>query len=320
MEIVITFLVFFILATITCIAALQLSNACDKFEKYSKLPPIIIGAILAIATSLPELATSLTSSIVLNEPTTSISNPIGSNMFNIVILALLNIIFYKNTINYYLDKKNNIFNIIAIIMYVSTIIVALNPALGLLSVGHINVLSILIFVLYIVGITITKSSSEEEHENNPSELKKAMLKFAIFSVVVLISSYFLSLVADKIIALTGLNSGFVGAVFLGVATSLPELVSSLNLVKQGNYNIAASNIIGSNIFNFLIVCINDLFYTKPIWSMMDAGVMQLLGYGLLLSIITFIMIQFKTKNKLLNIILPILCIVIYVIYMITNAA
>lgn len=321
MNTIFVFVAFFILAGITAYSAMQLSDSSEKFEKYSNLPPIIIGAILAVATSLPELATSLTSSLVVGDPITSVSNPIGSNMFNFVILAILNITFYKKTINYYLKNNNNIFNTIVIIMYLLTFIVAANPNLPYVSVGHINLITIFIILLYVLGLKMSSDNDDEttQQEKNPLELKKAIIRFAIFSVVVLVSSYFLSLVAEEIINITGLKSGFVGAVFLGIATSLPELISSFILCKHGNYNIACSNIVGSNMFNFVIVAVNDVFNKTPIWSKADGSVYPLFFYGFVLSIIMFLMIKFKTKNKVLNIILPVVTILIYIFYMITSA-
>lgn len=323
METILVFLAFFILAGITTYSAIQLSNASEKFEKYSKLSPIIIGAILAVATSLPEFATSITSSVILDTPLTSIANPIGSNMFNIVILAILNIMFYKKTINYYLKGNNNIFNAVVIFYYVLTFIVILAPNTPMSSIGHINILTFIIFILYFVAIKISGDSESNQvtHEDNPTELKKAIKTFVIFSIVVLVSSYFLSQTADKIMEITGLTGGFVGAVFLGIATSLPELISSFILCKHGSYNIAASNIIGSNIFNFSIVAINDLLYKQPMWSMIagDQSVIMLFIFGAVMSAIMFFMIQCKTKKPYLNIIMPIAVIGLYVYYLMLSA-
>lgn len=323
METILVFLAFFVLAGITTYSAIQLSNASEKFEKYSKLSPIIIGAILAVATSLPEFATSITSSVILDTPLTSIANPIGSNMFNIVILAILNIMFYKKTINYYLKGNNNIFNTVVIFYYILTFIVILAPNTPMSSIGHINILTFIIFILYFVAIKISGDSESNQvtHEDNPTELKKAIKTFVIFSIVVLVSSYFLSQTADKIMQITGLTGGFVGAVFLGIATSLPELISSFILCKHGSYNIAASNIIGSNIFNFSIVAINDLLYKQPMWSMIagDQSVIMLFIFGAVMSAIMFFMIQFKTKKPYLNIIMPIAVIGLYVYYLMLSA-
>lgn len=317
---VFVFVAFFIFALITCYGAIKLSDASEDFEKYTKIPPIIIGAILAIATSLPEFATSLTSSIGLGTPVTAIANPIGSNMFNIIILAMLNIVFFKQTINYYLKTNNNIFNSIVIIMYLLTILAIFNPyGIGQYAIWHINAITIIMFVLYAIGLAISGNNDEViEHEENKQALNKAIVQFIVFAIVVLVCSVVLSLLADEIINITNLKSGFVGAVFLGIATSLPELISSFSLCKNGKYNIACANIIGSNLFNFIIVCINDVFYPQPIWNLMDGSVYPLIYFGLTLSVITFIMIQFKTKNKYINIILPVICIAIYLFYMITS--
>ena len=263
------YLVFAVLAGITSYCAIKLSDAAEKFEKYSKMNAVLIGAILAVATSLPEFASSLTSSLWLDDPIASISNPLGSNMFNIVILAVLNIYFFKKIVNGNIQRSNNRLNILVILLYGITYISVLNPDVPFLAFGHLNLITIIYFTVYGIGLYLSGKDNGGDsiaHEDNPQEMKKAIIQFIIFAIIVLISSVGLSLSAKEIIELSGLDAGFVGALFLGVATSLPELISSFVLCKNGAYNIAAANIIGSNLFNFIIIAINNIFYKEPIWK------------------------------------------------------
>ena len=320
MEMILTFLMFIVLTLITCFAAIKLSDTSEEFEQNSNIKPMIIGIVLAVATSLPEFATSLTSSMIVNNPNASIANPIGSNMFNLVVLSTLLLIFKKKVKNNSISKKQNVLNSIVIMMYIIALVEILTEKYNVFSVHNNNMMTFIFFILYIIGIKM--SSTEEVSEKkqvDKSKITKIILKFILFSMVVLISSFCLSLVAEKIIKITGLESGFVGAVFLGVATSLPECISSLVLFKKGLYNIAAANIIGSNMFNFIIVSINDVFYKEAIWKYVSNIDLYLFSFGLIMSVLTWFIIQFyEPKNKLIKLIIPSLVISLYFIYLIIS--
>ena len=323
MDTILTFLIFIILTIITCFGAMKLSDTAEEFEQNSNIKPMIIGIILAVATSLPEFATSLTSSIILNNPNASIANPIGSNMFNLVVLSVLLIIFQKKIQKNSISKKQNVLNTIVILMYflaLAEIFFEKNNQF-ILGISNNNLITFIFVILYIIGIKLSSTQEKENDEKkvDKSRIKKIILKFLMFSLIVLISSFCLSLVAEKIIKITGLESGFVGAVFLGISTSLPECVSSLVLFKKGLYNIAAANIVGSNLFNFIIVSINDIVYNKPIWNNVTDLDLYLFYFGIIMSILTWFIIQmYNPKNIVIKIFVPIGVIGLYISYLLIS--
>ena len=103
-------------------------------------------------------------------------------------------------------------------------------------------------------------------------------------------------IADKI----SLTKTLAGAVLLGIATSVPELTITLRLFKLRNYNIAVGNIVGSNLFNFLILVVADcIAVNKDIYVMPGIEVIQLMICGVISTILFYIMLKFRNKKTLM---------------------
>ena len=81
-------------------------------------------------------------------------------------------------------------------------------------------------------------------------------------MIIIIAALGLPFFADGIAELTGLGKSFVGTFFLAVSTSLPEIAVSIAAVRMGSVDLAVGNLLGSNIFNILILALDDIFYTK----------------------------------------------------------
>jgi cation:H+ antiporter len=97
--------------------------------------------------------------------------------------------------------------------------------------------------------------------------KTAIVNYSLNAVVVIIAATFLPNIGEGIAETTGLGQTFVGNIFIAISTSLPELVVSLSAVKIDAIDLAIGNLFGSNIFNILILAIDDIFFLKgPILS------------------------------------------------------
>ena len=113
-------------------------------------------------------------------------------------------------------------------------------------------------------------------------------------------------ITDEISIRLGLGAGLAGALLLGVATSLPELSSTVALFKIKNYNIAIGNIVGSNLFNFIIIALADIVYWKGgVYDYSDPKTVDLLIFGVI--VMPAMQIMLKFKNKATQIICP-LCV------------
>ena len=176
---------------------------------------------------------SITSTIILDKPGLAFGNVFGSNLFNIVILAVADLIFIKHL--FFNQNKSGIkTNALVIIMYIVFILPLLLNSFGWLDYDALgitigitfNVISIIIIILYFLSI---KSMNEEESttDGQTSKLsyKRIGIMFALWSIVIISSSFFVTLVTNEIAIELNLSTSFAGAIFLGVATSLPELTA-----------------------------------------------------------------------------------------------
>jgi cation:H+ antiporter len=135
------------------------------------------------------------------------------------------------------------------------------------NIAHIGIYSILIPIFYLLAI---RTSYAFESENNvASELvgskisiKKAVIYFTLSALTIVLAGAALPFVGERIVHVMDWNSAFVGTAFIALATSLPELAVTISAVKIGAVEMALSNVLGSNIFNIIILAIDDVLYTK----------------------------------------------------------
>ena len=263
----ILFAQYFLLAFVVIYATSKLSFFVDELDKKSNISGALIGGLLlATITSMPEFITSITSTVILGKPGLAFGNVFGSNIFNIVILAVADLFFIKHLF-FNKVKSGRRTNGLIIIMYIIFALPLLLNQFGWLdydtigiSIGvSFNIISLLIIVIYFLSI---KSMSEEDSTNDEghSDLsyKKIAIMFMLWSLVVIGSSYFVTIVTDNIATELNLSTSFAGAIFLGVATSLPELTAVITLMKLKNYEAALGNIVGSNVFNLTIISVVDV--------------------------------------------------------------
>lgn len=252
------------MVAIIVVLSAKLGKYVDVIDAKSNISGAFIGGVLlAAVTSLPELFTSLSAVWIVRENSLVIGNILGSDLINLAFFGLILLIFGRGL------KKNGFspfYYVALIVMLGMYALVALGLYLGdYLQFGWYSAVSPAILALYVIFISkMPKTSDGAESETDDGiTLKQAVVRFLICAVVLIGASicmtYLTDIVADKL----NLGKTFAGALFLGVATSLPELISSATLCKRGNYNAAAGNIIGSNVFNFTILFVADVFSFMP---------------------------------------------------------
>ncbi len=306
---------YLILATLVVILSIFLSKYVDALDKKTNLSGAFIGGVLlAAVTSLPEFITSLTAIFALNQPNLVQGNVFGSNIFNLTILAGCIILFSRKFKEAYLSKSHLLTSIFTIIIFIICLLgMNFNYSLNL---GFLNVsyASIAILVLYIINITKMNDSSSEgsdEEDNVNLTVKQIIFRFILCSILLVIFSMLLTKVTDKLNGELGLGATVGGAIFLGIATSLPELTSSFNLVRLGNFNASFGNVIGSNLFNFTILAIGDIFYSKGNIFSPDKQANNLIIWGIVATTIVIGTLYTK-KNQKSSVFLGILIIACYI--------
>ena len=231
------------------------SSMAKKFN----VPSMIIGlTIVAMGTSAPEAAVSIVSSLA-GQNDISVANVVGSNFFNIlVVLGISSILstlpVKKNTI-----KKDTPLLIISCILL---LLFSLNS-----NISRIEGVAFLICFTYFLVITI-KSTKDTDNEfvteaATTAEAELEMIKdISIFKTILISAVGIIGVVcggdmvvdcATKIATSLGMSANLIGLTIVAVGTSLPELVTSVVATKKGETEIAIGNIIGSNIFNILLI-------------------------------------------------------------------
>lgn len=301
--------VFFVLAYIIILSGKRLTVCGDKIGESLGMGKSWVGLImLASVTSLPELITSCSSTLMGN-PEMAVSNVFGSNLFNIFIIFILDIFFIKNSFSSSVSMKNYLSGFFSILL---TSIFLLGFAFDKLSFFKISLISILLFVLYFLVIKLIYEFEHNYDFNEPEEedpeglivisMDQAKKGFVISGLSVIITGIALTYVADRIAEtpIFGISFGesFVGVILLALATSLPELTVSLQAIRMGSFNMATGNILGSNIFNVSIIFFADLMYRGgSIYERLSGFHIISAVFSMIVLLIFMVGILFKRKEK-----------------------
>lgn len=260
---------FLISALITVMAAVKLSTFADVIGERTRLGGMLAGTLLlAGATSLPEVTTSITA-IFVDNPDIAVSNVLGSNLFNLMILASFDLIYRRKQMFRTVQSEHQRSAWIGLLMTVVVVFGIITPSrIEWLNIGFEMYLMLFIYAagLYILSKTETSLPlSEQTKLVNPVQhtkaisLTEAKTGFLIASIITLIAGSFLTITGDAIAIATNMGSSFMGTFLIAAATSLPEVVAVLVAVQLANYALAVGNILGSNMFNLLILALVDLF-------------------------------------------------------------
>ncbi len=264
---------FSITAVLVIFFGYKLSDKADKLAEIKGFGKGVVGFILlGFATSLPELIATVSSTLLLDNPDLGAGNIIGSNNANLFILAV-SLLFVLS-----LRKKNNALDVESLVslsfcFLTASVFFAAFLFGGRPVFGKVSLFSILMLIFFFASISaLTQHSSDEEgDERDPGHAGPVFYTLLIFYIIVLVVvSYYLAGVVERISILTGLSSSSAGAIFLAWATSLPELVVTISAIIIGSSEMGIGNILGSNIFNFAILSIAD-FLSKSSKSIYEAG-------------------------------------------------
>ena len=308
---------FLFLAGLTVFLSFKLSYYADLLNKTTNISGVFIGGILlAGITSLPELVTCL-SSIFLNNPYLAIGDILGSNFFKIAMMCLYDILFIKTMFYNYTKNRYYLIYVLLILNYL--IMYLFMGGTFNLEIFNIGLPSFIIIITYIFYL---KNAKEEETKKEVITTKEhVLLKFFLVGLFMVIVSILLTLVVNLIAGKNpNVASSFIGAILLGITTSMPEVITFIALVKMKSFDLALSDIIGSNLFNLLILAVGDIFLkNKEIYYFVDKESMFLLIFGFILTILSFYQNNRKVvKNKLVYIIPSLMGILLYIYYIAIN--
>jgi cation:H+ antiporter len=221
-------------------------------------------------TSLPELATGISSVTLANVPNVAAGDIFGSCAYNLLILVLLDYLDRDTPLFVHAQRGHILsagFGIVMLGFVCWNLILA---QFGLQwSFWNIGLYSPLILLLYALAMRIIflyeKSHVAEFTDMEPDKyphqtLQELVVRYSIAAGFVVAAGIWLPYIAADIAEQMGWSHSFVGTMFAALVTSLPELVVTYAAVRIGAVDMAIGDLLGSNLFNILILTVDDIFY------------------------------------------------------------
>ena len=273
-------------------AGTRLSRYADQFAERTGIGHAVVGALLLGGiTSLPEVATTVTASSI-GDAGIAVNNLFGGVALQVTLLVVGDITVGNRSLSSAATSRALQLHGIAgiFLLSVSAAIIVLGDA----SIGHIGVGSLVIFLLFVgafslisylesldwwksnpeqrTGIQRVKESSRQREERDDKGMNhesfgevagsRLFLYLVLASLAVLVGGYIVVKAGEAIATQTGIGSSLVGAILVAISTSLPELSTTTSAIKLKEYNMAFSNILGTNLFDVGLIFVADLLYTK----------------------------------------------------------
>ena len=231
-------------------------DSASAIAKRLRIPSMVIGlTIVSIGTSLPEASVSISGALMgANE--IAVSNVIGSNIFNILIVAGVSAVLRTIPI-----EKSTLKADFPICIAATILMVLMMTADGLFAsamrIGRIDgiilVALMISYIAFLVRTTKQYQAGLQEETYTGAPLWKSII-FAFIGIGAIALGGDLTVeAAKKLAASFGMSETLIGLTIIAMGTSLPELATSIIAVRKGENDIAIGNVIGSNIFNILFV-------------------------------------------------------------------
>lgn len=264
---------FIICAGLILFAGKHVAKYADVIAEKTGLSRVWIGIILvAFATSLPEAFTGVGSVVFVDAPDITIGNIFGANTYNLLNIVLLDFLCRQAPLLSTLSAGlllTAAFSLVPVMLAALGIILS-KSGYSVWSAGNVGIFSIAILISYFVAVRVIynfekkrqKQTESRESKYTEISLEKAYLYFGLAALVIMVSGIWLAYIGKELSYIFGLNQSFVGSLFIGFATTLPEITVSVAALFLGAKEIAVANMLGSNLFNLMIVFIDDLLYIK----------------------------------------------------------
>jgi cation:H+ antiporter len=309
----IAWLAFAVCAALIAVAGTLLSRYGDVIADKTGLSGTWIGlALLATVTSLPDLVTGASAVVLAEAPNLALGDILGSCVFNLFLLTILDLLHRKESV----FSRASRGHILAAGFSVLLIgFIGFNLLLGAhtpqLAIGHVGAYSVVIVLIYAVAMRTVFRYERAEHAAYTEEraeryphisLRQASWRYAGAATVIVAAGIWLPFVGTALAATMGWHLTFVGTLFVAAATSLPEAVVTIAALRIGALDMAVSNLLGSNLFNGLLVALDDVLYLK---GPLLANVSPLHGLSALSAImmtgVVIIGLLFRPRGQLLRI-------------------
>lgn len=282
-------------------------DGSSSVAKILKVPSVIIGlTIVALGTSFPEAAVSITASIQ-GKNEMALSNIIGSNMFNLLMVIGISAFIKAFAVDQDIKKRDLPFNILltAVLLFFTFT----GRKIGRLE----GIIFIIILIGYIWILIKSALKNKIEEEAVAMSVPKSILFILIGVVAIIGGGQLVVNNASAIASELGLSDLFIGLTIVAIGTSLPELVTSVVAAKKGESGLALGNAVGSSILNILFI-LGFSAVLSPI-SVVSAEFFMVMIDIIILLIVSMILQVFCVTRDKVSKFEGVICVLLYMGYM-----
>ena len=289
MQELIIWIVIFIVSLFVLIKASDFfTDSAEQIGLFFGISPFLIGVtIVSVGTSMPELISSIVA-VSQNSSEIVFGNVIGSNIANIfLIIGVASLISSPLRIQY------ELINVDLPLFVGSTFLLGLTVLDGEFSLNEaiICILGYIVYVLYTISSGKEEQRSDLENKSNKSLPLKPIVIVVVSSLFIFLGANYTIESVTKISEILNIGKELIAVSAVALGTSLPELIVTISAARKGKPEIAVGNVLGSNIFNSLVVMgiprfIGELVIPEDV-----------VGSGLLVLLVGTILFFFVTQDK-----------------------
>jgi cation:H+ antiporter len=269
-------------ALVIVFAGVRLARYGDVLGEKTGLGRSWVGVVLlAATTSLPELFTGFGATALASLPDIAVGDVLGSCMFNLLILSFMDAIQPEP-----LSARAHQGHALSVgfgLVLVGIAGLGLVSGARLPALGWIGLSTPALIALYLVSMRVIFAHEKhrlaretrevaEELQYREIPLRVAALHYTTAAVLVVAAALWLPRLGAELARQSGLGEAFVGSLFVAITTSLPEIVVSLSAVRIGAIDLGIGNVLGSNLFNLMILGLDDILFRQgPLLAAVDAS-------------------------------------------------
>ena len=239
-------------------------------------------ALLATVTSLPELACGISAVAIVGEPNLAVGNALGACVVNLLFLAVVDVMQRDQPL-YQEASPTHILSAGFGVVMLGFVALSLLTAREVPTLLHVGIYSPGLLMLYLLALKAVHGHealhlparggppsamqtgpghvvADRDTQDLKAKRRVEWRRFATASLVVLAAGIWLPEVANRLAEAAGLSTSFVGTVLMSLVTTLPEIAVTLGALRVGALDMAIGNLLGSNLFNVVVLSVGDLFY------------------------------------------------------------
>lgn len=269
---------------------------------FFKIPSVIIGlTIVAMGTSAPEAAVSLTASLAGNSDI-SLGNIVGSNIFNLLMVIGICAVIVPVMTNLEILRRDMIWNVaVSALLFILILDGKISRTDGFILLAGMGV-----YLAIIINHALRHRTTDENQSSLP--MSKAILFIAGGLVAIVAGGKLVVGNASMIAAALGMSDTLIGLTIVAIGTSLPELVTSVVASGKGDSGIAIGNAVGSCLFNIMFI----LGFSSVI-APIGASAELIVDNGILIAVSLAMYLFAKTKMTTSRT-EGIFCVLLYAVY------